>query len=94
MMLSSANAMILDEPTSHLDLEAISSLNTGLENFQGVLLFASHDHQLVESVANRIIEFTPKGVIDRMMDFDEYIESEEIAALRNQMYGHAQDLML
>ena len=94
MMLSGANAMILDEPTSHLDLEAISSLNTGLENFQGVLLFASHDHQLVESVANRIIEFTPKGVIDRMMDFDEYIESEEIAALRNQMYGHAQDLML
>lgn len=94
MMLSGANAMILDEPTSHLDLEAISSLNTGLENFQGVLLFSSHDHQLVESVANRVIEFTPGGVIDRMMDFDEYVESDEIATLRNQMYGHAQDLML
>jgi len=93
-MLSGANAMILDEPTSHLDLEAISSLNTGLENFQGVLLFSSHDHQLVESVANRVIEFTPGGVIDRMMDFDEYVESDEIATLRNQMYGHAQDLML
>jgi ATPase subunit of ABC transporter with duplicated ATPase domains len=94
MMLSGANAMILDEPTSHLDLEAISSLNTGLENFPGVLLFASHDHQLVESVANRIIEFTPGGVIDRMIEFDEYIESEEISALRNELYGHVQDLML
>jgi ATPase subunit of ABC transporter with duplicated ATPase domains len=94
MMLSGANALILDEPTSHLDLEAISSLNTGLENFTGVLLFASHDHQLVDSIANRIIEFTPAGAIDRMMSFEEYIESEEVNALREKQYGHKQGLVL
>ncbi|MDR2733502.1 MAG: ATP-binding cassette domain-containing protein [Spirochaetota bacterium] len=94
MMLSGANAMILDEPTSHLDLEAITALNTGLENFPGVLLFASHDHQLVDSLANRIIEFTPRGVIERAMSFEEYIENDEVNALRKEYYGHEQGLML
>ena len=94
MMLSGANAMILDEPTSHLDLEAISSLNTGLENFNGVLLFASTDHQLVDSLANRIIEFTPAGVIERTMSFEDYIESDEVNALRKEHYGHEQGLVL
>jgi ATPase subunit of ABC transporter with duplicated ATPase domains len=94
MMLSGANAMILDEPTSHLDLEAITALNTGLENFPGVLLFASHAHQLVDSLANRIIEFTPGGVIERSMSFEDYIENDEVNALRKSYYGHEQGLML
>jgi ATPase subunit of ABC transporter with duplicated ATPase domains len=94
MMLSGANAMILDEPTSHLDLEAISSLNTGLENFPGVLLFASTDHQLVDSLANRIIEFTPAGVIERTMSFEDYIENDEVNELRKSHYGRDQGLVL
>lgn len=87
MMLSGANVLLLDEPTNHLDLESITSLNNGLESFKGTMLFVSHDHQLVQSVANRIIEITPKGVIDRQMPYDEYIESEEVEALRKEMYS-------
>jgi ATPase subunit of ABC transporter with duplicated ATPase domains len=90
LMLSGSNAMILDEPTNHLDLEAITALNNGLIDYSGVLLFSSHDHQFVDSIANRIIEFTPGGVIDRMMKFDEYLVDEEVAKLRDQMYhGHS-----
>ena len=89
MMLSGANAIILDEPTNHLDLESITSLNNGLINYYGVLLFASHDHQFVDSIANRIIEITPNGVIDRVMRFDEYIENEDVRRIRDGMYhGH------
>lgn len=89
MMLSGANALILDEPTNHLDLESITSLNNGLINYYGVLLFASHDHQFVDSIANRIIEITPNGVIDRVMRFDEYIENEDVRRIRDGMYhGH------
>jgi ATPase subunit of ABC transporter with duplicated ATPase domains len=89
-MLSGANALILDEPTNHLDLEAITALNNGLIDYPGVLLFSSHDHQFVDSIANRIIEFTPGGVIDRMMKFDDYLVDEEVAKLRDQMYhGHS-----
>ncbi|UCD66209.1 MAG: ATP-binding cassette domain-containing protein [Deltaproteobacteria bacterium] len=77
MMLSGANALILDEPTNHLDLESITSLNNGLMDFQEVVLFASHDHQIVSTVANRIIEITTEGVIDVMMDFDEYLAMKE-----------------
>jgi len=86
MMLSSANVLILDEPTNHLDLESITALNNGLINFKGTLLFTSHDHQFVQTIANRIIEITPKGLIDRQMTYDEYLESEEITALREAMY--------
>lgn len=87
MMLSGANVLLLDEPTNHLDLESITALNNGLINFKGTILFVSHDHQLVQTVANRIIEITPKGLIDRQMTYDEYLESEDIAALRKEMYS-------
>lgn len=87
MMLSGANVLIFDEPTNHLDLESITALNNGLINYKGTILFVSHDHQFVQTVANRIIEITPKGIIDRQMTYDEYLESEEIQALRKEMYS-------
>lgn len=87
MMLSGANVLILDDPTGHLDLEAITSLNNGLADFSGTIIFASHDHQFINTVANRIIEFTPAGVIDRRMTFEEYMENAEVAALRDESYG-------
>lgn len=78
MMLSGANVLILDEPTNHLDLESITSLNNGLINFGGTLLFVSHDHQFIETIANRIIEITPNGLIDRQMTYDEYLNNAEV----------------
>ncbi|WP_337927740.1 ATP-binding cassette domain-containing protein [Anaerotignum lactatifermentans] len=89
MMMSGANVMILDEPTNHLDLESITALNEGLMEYKGTLLFDSHDHQFTQTVANRIIEILPGGIIDRQMTFDEYIESEEIDAIREKMTGEA-----
>ena len=86
LMLSGANFLILDEPTNHLDLESITSLNEGLIDFKGNVLFVSQDHQFMDSIANRIIEITPNGIIDKMMKFDEYMYNEEIAALREKMY--------
>jgi ATPase subunit of ABC transporter with duplicated ATPase domains len=77
MMLSEANALILDEPTNHLDLESITSLNNALIAFSEVVLFASHDHQFVSTVANRVVEITPDGIIDVMMDFDAYLAMKE-----------------
>ncbi len=89
MMLSGANALVLDEPTNHLDLESITALNNGLIAFSGVVLFSSHDHQFVATVANRIVEITPAGVIDRVMDFDAYLEDGEVAGLRDHLcQGH------
>ncbi len=77
VMLSGANALILDEPSNHLDLESITSLNNALMAFPEVVLFASHDHQFMSTVANRIVEITPGGIIDVMMDFDEYLAMKE-----------------
>ena len=94
MMLTAANVIILDEPTNHLDLESITALNDGLIAFSEVILFASHDHEFVSTVANRIIEITPGGVIDRTMGFEEYLESEDVSRERDELYhGHA-DLSL
>lgn len=87
MMLKQANLLLFDEPTNHLDLESITALNNGLKDFKGTVLFTSRDHALTESVANRVIELTPKGAIDKLMTYDEYINSEEIAVLRAEMYA-------
>jgi ATPase subunit of ABC transporter with duplicated ATPase domains len=94
MMLAGANALILDEPTNHLDLESITALNNGLIAFSEVILFASHDHQFVSTVANRIVELTPAGVIDRVMSFDDYLENGDVARLRDQLFAGHRDLNL
>ena len=86
LMLSGANVIIMDDPTNHLDLESITSLNDGLVQFHGVVLFSSHDHEFISSIANRIIEFTPNGVIDRMMNFDDYLADKQVKELRAQYY--------
>jgi ATPase subunit of ABC transporter with duplicated ATPase domains len=85
MMLTNANALLFDEPTNHLDLESITALNNSLINYSEVILFTSHDHKFVSTVANRIVELTPGGVIDRVMSFDEYLESSDINALREEL---------
>lgn len=89
MMLSGSNVLMLDEPTNHLDLESITSLNNSLINFPEVVLFTSHDHEFVNTVVNRIIEITPGGVIDRLMNFEEYMESKEIVEVREAMLRKA-----
>ena len=86
LMLQGANVLIMDDPTNHLDLEAIESLNRALVDFPGVILFTSHDHEFISTIANRIIEITPKGVIDRMMPFDDYMADEQVRALREEYY--------
>lgn len=86
MMMSGANVLILDEPTNHLDLESITALNNGMVDFDGTMLFVSHDHQFIQTVANRIIEITPNGMIDKMITYDEYLENEDIKKQREQLY--------
>lgn len=88
-MVSGSNVLILDEPTNHLDLETITSLNSGLTQFEGTMLFTSHDHQFVETIANRIIEITPNGVIDRRMSYDEYLQDDEVKKQRAALYPKA-----
>lgn len=87
MMLQNANCLMLDEPTNHLDLESITAFNNAMKDWKHVALFSSHDHTFTETVANRIIEITPKGVIDKRMSYDEYIESAEVKELREKMYS-------
>ncbi|PMD98671.1 ABC-F family ATPase [Siphonobacter sp. BAB-5405] len=87
MMLSGANVLLLDEPTNHLDLESIQALNKGMEDFPSVMLFASHDHQLTQTVANRIVELTPKGCLDKLMTFDDYLTDNRIKEQREELYG-------
>ncbi|MBO5298303.1 MAG: ATP-binding cassette domain-containing protein [Candidatus Homeothermus sp.] len=86
MMMKDANTLILDSPTNHLDLESIQAFNNTLQTFKGNLLFASHDHEFIQTVANRIIELTPNGIIDKMMDYDDYITDERVAAARERLY--------
>ena len=87
MMMKDANTLILDSPTNHLDLESIQAFNNTLQTFKGNLLFASHDHEFIQTVANRIIELTPNGIIDKMMDYDDYITDERVAAARERLYN-------
>ena len=87
MMMIRANVLMIDEPTNHLDLESIQAFNNSLKNFKGTVLFSTHDHEFAQTVANRIIELTPKGVIDRYMTFDEYFQDKKIKELRNKMYS-------
>jgi ATPase subunit of ABC transporter with duplicated ATPase domains len=100
MMLSGANVLILDEPTNHLDLEAITALNDGLTAFPGVILFNSHDHEFINSIANRIIEILPQAetadgpYIDRMMPFDDYLRDTSVKQLRSAAYHHTERLRI
>ena len=87
MMMVRANVLLLDEPTNHLDLESITAFNNSLKNFKGTVLFSTHDHAFAETVANRVVELTPKGIIDRYATFDEYMQDPAIKELRNKMYN-------
>ena len=87
MMLQNPNVIVLDQPTNHLDLESIQSFNESCTNFKGIVLLTSHDHTFMQTVANRIIELTPKGIIDRLMTFDEYLEDERVKGMREDMYA-------
>ena len=86
LMMSQANVLLLDEPTNHLDLESITSLNQGLKNFKGTLLLLSQDRETIETIATRVIELTPRGMIDRPMGYAEYLERSDVAALRQEYY--------
>ena len=86
MMMMRANVLMLDEPTNHLDLESITAFNNSLKNFKGTVLFTTHDHEFAQTLANRVIEITPKGVIDRYTSFDEYMQDSKIKELRSKMY--------
>jgi ATPase subunit of ABC transporter with duplicated ATPase domains len=87
MMLASGNLLILDEPTNHLDLESITAFNNSLKDFPGTVLFTSHDHEFTQTVANRIVEITPNGFIDKLMTYDEYIENEKVAEQKEALYA-------
>ena len=86
MMLQNPNVILLDQPTDHLDLESIQSFNEQCTDYKSIVLLSSHDHTFMQTVANRIIELTPKGVIDRLMTFDEYLADDRVKALKTEMY--------
>ena len=86
MMMTRANVLQLDEPTNHLDLESITAFNNSLKNFKGTVLFTTHDHEFAQTVANRVVELTPNGVIDRFATFDDYMQDSKIKELRDKMY--------
>ncbi len=87
MMMTRTNILMLDEPTNHLDLASIQALNNSLINFKGTVLFTPHDHEFAQTVANRVIEITPKGIIDKYATFDEYLEDPKVKELREKMYS-------
>ena len=87
MMLSNANVLLLDNPTDHLDLESITSLNKALERFDGTILFTTHDHEFIQTIANKIIEITPKGILEKEMEYDDYLNDETVEARLNEMYS-------
>ena len=87
LMLSNANVLVLDNPTNHLDLDSITSVNKGLEKFPGVLLFSSHDHELIQTLPNRIIEITPGGIMDRQTTLEDYPENKAIQKKSKEMYA-------
>ena len=86
LMMARANLLMMDEPTNHLDLESITALNNGMKDFPGIILFTSHDHELVRTVANRIIELTPNGMLDKLMPYDEYIKDEKVQQQLTELY--------
>ena len=88
MMLRDANTMVLDSPTNHLDLESIQAFNNTLQNFKGVILMASHDHEFIQTVCNRIIELTPNGIIDKITEYDDYITDPRVIETRQRLYGN------
>jgi ATPase subunit of ABC transporter with duplicated ATPase domains len=87
MMLAEGNLLMLDEPTNHLDLESITAFNNSLIDFKGTVLFTSHDHEFTQTVANRIVELTPNGCIDKLMTYDEYLESDKVAGQKSDLYA-------
>lgn len=89
MMMRNANTLVLDSPTNHLDLESIQAFNNTLQSFKGIILMSSHDHEFIQTVCNRIIELTPNGIIDKMMEYDDYITDERVAAARERLYQKA-----
>lgn len=86
MMLTEANAIVLDTPTNHLDLESIQAFNNNLIKFPGNVFMSSHDHEFIQSVCNRVIELTPNGIIDKLIEYDDYIADEKIKTLKDKMY--------
>ena len=87
LMLNNSNVLVLDDPTNHLDLESITSVNKGLEKFDGVILFSSHDHEMIQTLANRIIEITPGGIMDRKTTLEDYLENKDIQKKLKEMYA-------
>ena len=87
MMMTNANTLILDTPTNHLDLESIQAFNNSLQSFKGNVLMSSHDHEFIQTICNRVIELTPNGIIDKIMDYDDYIVDEKVAALKEKLYS-------
>tara|TARA_B100000768_G_C11050674_1_gene278209 strand:- start:373 stop:648 length:276 start_codon:yes stop_codon:yes gene_type:complete len=87
MMMIRANVLKLDEPTNHLDLESITAFNNTLKNFKGTVILTTHDHEFAQTIGNRVVELTPKGVIDRYMTFEEYMSDDKIKEIRAKMYS-------